>query len=315
MKELLVAMLKRLEQGKAVVLTTVTGGSGSVPRGPGASLLTDENGYAAGTVGGGAVEGKALALAAAVLQKGGCRIEPFALHSRDAANLGMVCGGEMTLLFVRIDPADAALCKEALAQIAANQLGYFVIDTESGQIQLMQESPRLETLFALPLMAEGCAYVFGAGHVAQALVPVLAQAGFRVQVMDDRPEFANEERFPQADRVYIVDFLQLADLTVTRKDYVVIMTRGHEHDLAVLSQMLRTSACYIGMMGSKSKRAFVYGHLLEQGFLQADMERVHSPIGLPIGAETPWEIAVSIAAELIQVRAEGGRDAFRGEKA
>ena len=89
-------------------------------------------------------------------------------------------------------------------------------------------------------------------------------------------------------------------------DYALIMTRGHEHDLRVLRAALRSPARYIGMMGSRHKRAFVYDHLLQEGFTTADFERVHSPIGLPISAETPFEIAISIAAELIQLRAIKG---------
>ncbi len=311
MKGLLEAAAKRLEQGHTVVLVSVIASSGSVPRGPGASMLADEHGYAFGTVGGGTVEGQALAIASQVLRQGGFLVRDFALRNREAADLGMVCGGDLKLLFLRMDPEALSLCQEALTQIALGQPGYFVIDTETGRIRLERERPKEERCFAQPLMAEGCAYVFGAGHVAQALTPILAQADFRVIVLDDRPEFANEERFPQAGMVHVVDFAKLEGLKLTPKDDVVIMTRGHEHDLTVLSQMLRTPARYVGMMGSGSKRAFVYHSLHEQGFLQEDIGRVHSPIGLSIGAETPWEIAVSIAAELIQIRAKSRRDGFQ----
>lgn len=96
----------------------------------------------------------------------------------------------------------------------------------------------------------------------------------------------------------------VSSLPVDKESYLIVVTRGHMHDEAVLRQCLRTDACYVGMIGSLPKRNAIYGHLLSDGYTQADIDRVHSPIGLPIMAETPEEIAVSIAAELILERAK-----------
>jgi xanthine dehydrogenase accessory factor len=106
-----------------------------------------------------------------------------------------------------------------------------------------------------------------------------------------------------------VDFEDLGGLILGPEDDVIIMTRGHTHDQAVLSQMLKTAAGYVGMIGSRSKRAHVYANLMEEGFSDKDISRVHSPVGLPIQAETPFEIAVSILAELIASHAERSRAA------
>jgi len=164
---------------------------------------------------------------------------------------------------------------------------------------------RASGTYVQPLGARGTAYVFGAGHCGEKLVWVLSLVGFFTVVVDDRAAFANPERFPDADRIVVPDsFARALDgLPVDEDSYVVIMTRGHLYDRAVLMQTLRTRAGYVGMIGSKKKVAETFRALQAEGFSAGDLARVHAPIGLSIGAETPEEIAISIAAELIQVRA------------
>ncbi len=153
-------------------------------------------------------------------------------------------------------------------------------------------------------------YLFGAGHVAQATAAVAALAGFRVVALDDRPEFACRSRFPQADRVIILESFdniftpESLDEPMDARSHLVIVTRGHSHDGLVLRQALATEAGYIGMIGSRSKREATYAKMREHGFTDVDLARVHSPIGIAIGAQTPEEIGVSIVAELIQRRHE-----------
>jgi xanthine dehydrogenase accessory factor len=148
-------------------------------------------------------------------------------------------------------------------------------------------------------------YIFGAGHVARPTAHLAAMTGFAVVVLDDRPEFADAGRFPEAAAVHTISSFDAAfkGLAVNTDTYIIIVTRGHLHDRTVLAQALRTPAAYIGMIGSRRKRDAIYDRLLEDGFTKADIARVHCPIGLTIGADTPEEIAVSIAAELIAVRA------------
>ena len=147
-------------------------------------------------------------------------------------------------------------------------------------------------------------YLFGAGHVSQQVALVAALVNFKTVVLDDRAEFANQERFPKADEVIVAPSFNQAftGLEIDYDSYLVIVTRGHVNDKVVLAQALRSKAGYIGMIGSRRKRDMVYQELLKEGFTQEDINRVHSPIGLNIGGETPEEIAVSIVAELIQVR-------------
>lgn len=145
--------------------------------------------------------------------------------------------------------------------------------------------------------------------MAQELVPVLEHVGFRCVALDDRPEFANEKVMRGAEKILLVDFENIgASVTIGPEDYICIMTRGHAYDTVVQAQALRTPACYIGVIGSKAKTAGVQRQLREQGFTDEDFARITTPIGLDIKAETPAEIAISIAAQMIEVRA--GRNAL-----
>jgi xanthine dehydrogenase accessory factor len=146
------------------------------------------------------------------------------------------------------------------------------------------------------------AVVCGAGHVGRAVAPLLVGLGFRVVVVDDREDFASPERFPGAE-VVVRPFAGALDAVgVDERAYVVVVTRGHVHDLGVLEQALRLRARYVGVMGSRSKRARMLAALREAGVSEGAIAGVHTPIGLAIGAETPAELAVSIAAEIVQVR-------------
>lgn len=304
MKDLLEAMLARLTRGESMALVSVVRSSGSAPRGAGARMLVDENGWAFGTVGGGKVEHESVALAGKLVKEQGFFLLDFALRNREAGDLGMVCGGDVRILFQHMGPEQADFCRRALERIAAGETAYWVTDTETGDMSLTDREPADPACYAQQISGGGRTYVFGGGHVGQALVPLLAKAGFRPVVLEDRAEFADPALFPDAREVRMVNFSHLEGLEVSEADDVVIMTRGHLHDQAVLSQMLKTPAGYVGMIGSRAKRGQVYAHLLEHGFSQKDIDRVHSPVGLPIQAETPFEIAVSITAEMIQSRAE-----------
>lgn len=164
-----------------------------------------------------------------------------------------------------------------------------------------------------PLRQKSSVYIFGAGHVSQCIAPLSQNVGFQTTVLDDRLEFANRERFrPPVEIRLIASFRDLSEVAFEADSYMVIVTRGHLYDKIVLEQILRRNTAYVGMIGSRSKRDLVFGELKERGFTQAELERVHAPIGLNIGAETPEELAVSIVGELIQVRA-GTEQRFRAK--
>ncbi|MEW6668174.1 MAG: XdhC family aldehyde oxidoreductase maturation factor [Thermodesulfobacteriota bacterium] len=179
--------------------------------------------------------------------------------------------------------------------------------SEPAFITYRDEGGEALELFVEPVTTRPVLYVFGGGHVSMQIAPLARRVGFKVVIVDDRPEFADPGRWPEAEEVHQMPFAgALGKLPVDESSYLVIVTRGHIHDKTVLEQCLRSGARYVGMIGSRRKKALIYESLLKQGFTQADLDRVHAPIGLDIGAETPEEIAVSIVAELIRVRA--GRD-------
>ncbi|RMF90388.1 MAG: XdhC/CoxI family protein [Nitrospinota bacterium] len=179
------------------------------------------------------------------------------------------------------------------------------------QFQLPPEEARRwglaaeETLdvFLEPIIPIPTLYLFGGGHVSLFVAKVAKLAGFRLVVIDDRPAFANTERFPEADEVIVADFSQVfARLPIDDSSYIVSVTRGHQYDDRVIEQAVKTPARYIGMIGSKRKVRKSWEKLEARGIPRHLLERVHAPIGLDINADTPAEIAISIVAQMIQVR-------------
>lgn len=151
-----------------------------------------------------------------------------------------------------------------------------------------------------------CVVVFGAGHVARMLVPHLRPVGFHVTVIDDRESFASRESFPDADAIVVSDFQSAFEkVSITSSSYLVIVTRGHRSDQAVLERAIRTPAQYVGLIGSRAKFARLRGILQREGAPREALDSVHCPIGLDIGARSPEEIALSIAAQLVAHRRRG----------
>ncbi|MBW2058011.1 MAG: XdhC family protein [Deltaproteobacteria bacterium] len=178
--------------------------------------------------------------------------------------------------------------------LGENRTEVLTVQRAGGEVRLLLE----------PVVSDTTLFIFGGGHISTCLAPLAKNVGFKVVVIDDRPDFANPDRFPQADRVLVDGFEGLLEkLEIDENSYLVLVTRGHLHDRVVLEQALRTDARYIGMIGSRRKIRMVYERVVKDGISPESLERVHAPIGLDIGAETPEEIAVSILAELIQVRA------------
>lgn len=332
MKALVETLADVLRQGQKAVLCGIVDDSGSSPRSSGARMLVLADGTFTGSIGGGAVEGACLNEAAALLHAPEkYRILSFELTAAQSAESGMVCGGKVTILLQRFIPADLPFFEGSLNHrdhpmlltvIPAGASPFLALWTAADETaatlpaalrtQLARKAAarrpfRLETegtrVLAEPLSAPVTVHVAGAGHVGRAIAHLAHFTGFDVVVLDDRPEFASAGRFPQAREVRVVENFQDCLGSLDAGDYVVIVTRGHLHDRHVLAQALRTRAGYVGMIGSRSKREAVYASLMEEGFTQADLDRVHSPIGLDIGAETPEEIGVSVVAELVAVRA------------
>ena len=297
------------EKGLDAVLATIIWDDGSAPRGRGSQMLVGQDGLLTGTIGGGAVEGQAIALAQEMLHSGAdSRTHEYRLRRDGSAqSTGMVCGGDVTVYFRRIPAADGAwdaLAAEVLRRLGAREPGWLVQPLDGTMPYLLDNDTDRENGFTMPLPVGERALIFGAGHIARALVPLLCTVGFRPVVFDDRPQFATRERFPQADQVICGDFTRIRDyLTVGPEDYVVIMTNGHEYDFQAQVQVLRGETAYVGVIGSRKKTAFVNQRLREAGIAEEAIAFVHTPVGTAIKAVTPEEIAVSITGEMILVRA------------
>jgi xanthine dehydrogenase accessory factor len=145
--------------------------------------------------------------------------------------------------------------------------------------------------------------ILGAGHVGKALAGLAKFGGFRATVVDDRREYANPEHVPEATDLIVKDFgSAFEDLSVGEETFVVVATRGHNHDLDAVKAALRTGAGYIGLLGSRRKKALLFKALRESGIDQEDVDRVITPVGLDIGSRTPEEIGISIMAQIIERR-------------
>lgn len=342
MKRLFEEMMRILKQGQELVLVSVIAGSGSTPRGAGARMIVRPDGSTMGTIGGGAVEYRASQMALDVLKEKSSFTKGFKLVPGQAADLGMICGGNVVVYFQYVNGDNQAfleLCDQVLCACERDEDSWLITDItdetawsmglysksqgmsgiEIEDIQplcctkAVQVEAENRRYYSEPLIHAGKVYVFGGGHVAQELVPVITHVGFRCVVFDDRKDFANKELFPQAVETIVGDFERMFDyVDIKEQDYVVIMTRGHQCDFILQRQVLHTPACYIGVMGSKKKVQSLAEKLRAEGFGDEDIARFHSPIGLAISAETPEEIAISVAGELIQARAcREGRNRLR----
>ena len=234
-------------------------------------MFVDVNAESFGTVGGGNVEYQTTLFAKELLLKKENGEKKYELSQAATENIGMVCGGDTLMKFT-----------------------YLTNDEKSKKIlnDLKERNQNKNTVF-----------IFGGGHVSMELAKTLKYVGFEYVVWDDRENFANEERFQDAKEVICAPFENIENrIKITENDMVVVMTRGHAFDYLVEKQVIKSKASYIGVIGSSSKNKVIREKLLTDGYTENEINRVCAPIGIPIAADTPEEIAISIAAEIIMFR-------------
>jgi xanthine dehydrogenase accessory factor len=211
----------------------------------------------------------------------------------DGSTVGTIGGGAL-------EAAALADARKALAD-GGSRIGTYSLLGQTGEdlgICGGEASVFVEVLQAKPTLL-----IAGAGHVGQPLAELGHLLGFRIIVADDRSEYANVARFPKADELVVTPLDELVDrVKITCSTFVVIVTRGHEHDQAVLRQVVRSPAAYVGMIGSRHKVRAVFDRLLADGIRKEELARVYAPIGLRTGGQSPAEIAVSILAEVVSVQ-------------
>jgi len=265
-----------LESEQAVALVTVTATTGSTPGKVGYKMLVFDGGKGtAGTVGGGLIEAKMIGEAAGMLDRPARRTFAFSLGETPDDEKG-ICGGSIEFVVETFDTSALPVFAERIHAAEEDR-------TQSPTVILC-----------------------GAGHLSHFIARYARSVHFRVIVCDDRSEYANAERFPDAEKIIVQGFERVFDgMQVDDHSYIVIVTRGHTCDQVVLEQALKTPARYIGMIGSRRKTLTILEKLRTRGVPQEQLDRVYSPIGLAIGAVTPEEIALSIVCELVKIRRLG----------
>jgi xanthine dehydrogenase accessory factor len=236
---------------------------------------------------------------------GGLSLGAKVLVRSDGSRLGDLGGG----------PIEESVAADALAALSTvpgrtfQTLYYMVSGERIGRTGAGVHEAQPGTAYQVMLEvveARSVLLVVGAGHVGQALTRLGEYVGFSVAVLDDRPEFASRERLPEADRILCGDLVEnLRSFPIDANTYVVLVSRGHRLDELALREVVTSNAAYVGMIGSRRRVTTVLKLLADDGFAVEALRRVRTPIGLDIGAETPEEIAVSIMAEIIQVRRGG----------
>jgi xanthine dehydrogenase accessory factor len=296
--ELLDEILARRDVGETLAICTVVRTRGSTPQKAGAVMVVLRDGRTLGTIGGGCVEAEVRTRALGRLG---------ATHQRDALltfkldhdlgwDDGLVCGGVMDVAVQVIDSPDLATpLRQAREALAAGREAAIAVTVADASGNLLTFGRTLEPVPTL--------LIAGAGHVGEALAGVAGRMGFNVVVIDDRADLAAPARFPGATCVVGEIETELAKYPVTPHTYVAIVTRGHRHDGRALAAVVGSPARYVGLIGSRRKVLTIFDDLHRNaGVPREQLARVHAPVGLDIGAVTPAEIAVSIAAELVAVR-------------
>ncbi|MDJ1121147.1 XdhC family protein [Olsenella sp. YH-ols2217] len=313
-------LVQELEAGRSLPAVWVLDVKRSMPRDPGAAMVALADGSFLGTVGGGTVERMAEERLARMAEAGdGCGIEWYT-HEDTA----MACGGDALLGFTVLTPDQLPFLRELQAALDAAAPVWVVQDwsqPDAPTFSVMTSDDLLhgdeaiapvDSFVWLPdrslfIEATGVVprvHIFGAGHVGRALSPVLASVGFVPRIYDDRPAMATPEAFPDAERIEVGDFCELAaNAPIGPHDYVVVLTHGHVADIDVLERVIPKEPEYVGCIGSRRKAGIARRTLVERGCDRALVDAACCPIGDDILAVTPPEIAVSIAAQMIRRRA------------
>lgn len=311
-----------IQDQKPFVMAAVVAKSGSTPQAPGAKGLFALDGRVFGTIGGGCLEAECRRIGLEMSPDDSPRLIELQLDGDFGWDDGLICGGRARIL---IDPSPQkhleAFCKAAEAArpgilvwtMEGGVLTVNWIEQPEGGVAMDALLDRRERyldlpggfVYAEPVLPRERLIVFGAGHVGAAIARFASLLDFEVIITDDRPTFASSERLPFADRVILGDPVETAkSLQYDADTFVTLVTRGHRNDAQVLRELIHRPVAYLGMIGSRRKAEVMKRRFLEEGVCdEATFERARSPMGLDIGSETVEEIALSIVAELVQVRA------------
>lgn len=316
-------------EGKGVALASVVNTWGSSPRPIGSYLVADDAGHFQGSVSGGCVEGAVIGEARAAIKDRKPRLLSFGVTNEQAWEVGLACGGKVEIFVSALDGQQPSITS-VLDAASAKQPIALVTDLASGQQAMIGQGSAKGALALSEVVSAAAASalaserstsfeesgrrffinvlspprrlaVVGAVHIAQQLVPMAAMAGYDVTVIDPRSSFASDARFPGVKLVSEWPDAALADFAPDRRSAIVTLTHDPKLDDPALAAALRSNCFFIGALGSRKTHAARLARLKEQGFSDADLARIHGPVGLAIGAVSPAEIAISILAQMTEV--------------
>lgn len=331
-----------LGRGENIALITVISTTGSTPGKVGYKMLVwGKKGETIGTVGGGLVEAEIIDSAGRMLQTPENKVVKISLGRTEDDERG-ICGGSIEFLIESFNTKSLPLFEELTGTIENGDKSVLLSIISPGKPPekfLLQNAEQVSTathinlssetivsiqklitreesakiimadsteLFIETISEQPMVFIFGAGHLAYYISQYAKSLNFRYTVYDDRAEFANKERFPQADNIIVEDYESVLDkVKINKNSYIVIVTKGHKSDEIVLEKAVKTDVKYIGMIGSKTKTLTILKKLGKKGIPDQILKKVYSPIGISIGALTPQEIALSIVSELVKIRRVG----------
>jgi len=303
------------QAGEPVLLLLVVESGGSSPGKPGFKMAVTADGLIYGTIGGGIMEKKLADKAVRLLDSGLERPQLLKLlhhESGSGKRSGMICSGWQRLVMLPLTDMDSDAVDSLIFALKRNRPGRLKI-TPAGMEFQPRKTPSAGTAFTFTandnwLYQEEAGQrptltIIGGGHVGLALSRVMVDLNFHVVVLDDRPSVATMSENSFANEKRLVSYKSIGrHVSEGGQCYAVIMTFGHQADELVLGQLAGKKLRYLGLMGSSAKIAQIKEHLKKKGIAAASLKKVHAPVGLPIHSHTPEEIAISIAAEIIQVK-------------
>ncbi len=306
----------KLSTGNKLVIIIVVESLGSSPGKRGFKMAVSSDGEMIGSVGGGIMEFNMVEKARKMMETGtGDPLTLRQVHDPSAAEnrSGLICAGEQTHLFMLLDKAHTDIVTRIVNDLSENIPGEVIFTKEGITYNPFKEGKGAHSSTSTEniLWREETGYpetliIFGGGHVSIPLSQVGKMLGFRVELFDNRNDLSTMATNNYPDIKRVIDY-ENADqvVSIPSRSFAVIMTFTHKTDEIVLSKLLPLDLRYLGMIGSRNKVKTIFNNLKEQGFSESLLQRVKSPVGLPIGSNTPEEIAISIAAEIIQIRNGG----------
>ena len=308
-------ILNCLQNNVQSVLMIVVDSEGFSPGKPGFKMVATGDGTLCGSIGGGIMEYNLVEKARDMLSKKNyIPALEIQIHNpeADSDTSGMICGGKQTIILFPFKPEHKIIVEDIIHSIENNKPGKFIV-TECnlslsqeliiGKEMTFKQSSKTEWVYEENLGIRNTAYIMGGGHVGLAMSKVLALLNFYVVVIDDRTDVSTLKENIYADEIVTLPFDEINEyIPEGENNYVIIMTPSHRGDEISLKQVIKKNLTYIGMMGSSRKVKEVFNNMRKVGFSEDELKKVHSPIGLPINSNTPEEIAISIAAEIIQVK-------------